>query len=268
VAKAGRELKINREETLKQLRKLKPLLSQKYGVVKIGLFGSVARGDNTENSDIDLLVEIKTAFPRIVKTLENLGYEVVVKATSVTFGRLFVSLEGGEKLKIDLVADYPLEKLKAVRNFYIDTITNIAVNKIVAFEDRAELKDLVDLYYIVKEGEIDLEEILELADRKRIPVPHEELLAINSIGLTGSVLLLRRMEAKNFENFLEELREILQENVKRKVQEAEERIEEIVRDLLWDFPFEDRKLSKKTLPVLRRRIQKLSYPERIALSKL
>jgi len=76
------------------------------------------------------------------------------------------------------------------------------------------------------------------------------------------------VKAKDLENFLEELRKVLEENVKKKVQEAEERMEEIVRDLLWDFPFEERKLSKKTLPVLRRRIQKLSYPERVALSKL
>ena len=219
------------------------------------------------SEDLDLFTEtenIKTVILRIVKTIESLGYEVVVKAMSVTFGRLFVSLKGREKLKIDLVADYPLEKPKAVRNFYVDTITNIAVNKIVAFKDRAELKDLVDLYYIVKEGKINLEEILELADRKRVPVPYEGLLAINSVGLTGSVLLLKEVEAKNLENFLEELREVLEENIKKKVQEAKERIEEIVRDLLWDFPFEERKLSKETLPVLRRRIQKLSYPERVA----
>jgi predicted nucleotidyltransferase component of viral defense system len=220
---------------------------------------------------LDLFTEtenIRTAIPRIVKTIESLGYEVVVKAMSATFGRLFVSLEGGKRLKIDLVADYPLKKPKAVRNFYVDTITNIAVNKIVAFEDRAELKDLIDLYFIVKEGSINVEEKLELADRKKVPVPYEELLAINSIGLTGSVLLLKEVEAKNLENFLEELREVLEANVKKKVQEAEERIEEIVQDLLWDFPFEERKLSKETLPVLRRRIQKLSYPERVALSKL
>ena len=53
--------KINREEVLKRLRELKPLLGQKYGVVKIGLFGSVARGDNTENSDVDLLVKVEKA---------------------------------------------------------------------------------------------------------------------------------------------------------------------------------------------------------------
>ena len=54
-----KRLKVNREEILEKLRELKPLLKQEYGAVKLGLFGSVARGDNTENSDIDILIEIK-----------------------------------------------------------------------------------------------------------------------------------------------------------------------------------------------------------------
>jgi len=223
------------------------------------------------SEDLDLFTEtenIKTAIPRIVKTLESLGYEVVVKAMSVTFGRLFVSLEGGEKLKIDLVADYPLEKPKAVRNFYVDTINNIAVNKIVAFEDRAELKDLVDLYFLVKEGGINLEEILELADRKRVPVPYEELLVINTIGLTGSTLLLKGVKAKDLENFLEELKRTLEENVKKKVQESKEKMREIIQNLLWDHPFKERKITPKTIPLLKRRAKKLPLPERLALKEI
>ena len=35
----------------------KEILSRKYHVSKIGVFGSVARGDFTTNSDVDLLVE-------------------------------------------------------------------------------------------------------------------------------------------------------------------------------------------------------------------
>jgi len=35
-------------------------LAEKYGVTKIGLFGSYARGDEREESDIDIAVEIKS----------------------------------------------------------------------------------------------------------------------------------------------------------------------------------------------------------------
>jgi len=36
-----------------------PLLSNTYGVRKIGIFGSVARGDQTHKSDLDILVDFK-----------------------------------------------------------------------------------------------------------------------------------------------------------------------------------------------------------------
>lgn len=40
-------------------RKILPIL-QRYKVTKVGLFGSCVRGDMKENSDIDILVEIKS----------------------------------------------------------------------------------------------------------------------------------------------------------------------------------------------------------------
>ena len=54
-----KRLRVNREEILEKLGELKPLLKQEYRVVKLGLFGSVARGDNTEDSDVDILIEIQ-----------------------------------------------------------------------------------------------------------------------------------------------------------------------------------------------------------------
>lgn len=49
----------NREAVLNIIRKNKKDI-QKYGVLKLGLFGSYARGENSEESDVDLLVEFKT----------------------------------------------------------------------------------------------------------------------------------------------------------------------------------------------------------------
>ena len=45
---------------LEELRKFKPQimeLASKYGVSEIKVFGSVARGDADENSDVDLLID-------------------------------------------------------------------------------------------------------------------------------------------------------------------------------------------------------------------
>ena len=48
-----------KEEILKILSKEKPYLSEKYGVEKIGLFGSYSRDEATDESDIDIYVELK-----------------------------------------------------------------------------------------------------------------------------------------------------------------------------------------------------------------
>jgi predicted nucleotidyltransferase len=41
------------------LRTLKPVLSDKFEVERIGYFGSFARGDQNADSDIDILVEFR-----------------------------------------------------------------------------------------------------------------------------------------------------------------------------------------------------------------
>ena len=41
----------------KKLRRLKPYLSRQYHVSRIGYFGSFSRNEQTEESDIDILVE-------------------------------------------------------------------------------------------------------------------------------------------------------------------------------------------------------------------
>lgn len=40
-----------------QLEEVVPLLRERFGVAKIGIFGSTARGENRPESDVDVLVE-------------------------------------------------------------------------------------------------------------------------------------------------------------------------------------------------------------------
>jgi len=49
---------MTKNEILSKLKELKPYLAKKYAVKEIGLFGSFADESATENSDIDLLVEL------------------------------------------------------------------------------------------------------------------------------------------------------------------------------------------------------------------
>ena len=50
---------MNREEIIDFLSAHKIEFKQDFGLVKIGLFGSYARGENFEDSDIDIVVELK-----------------------------------------------------------------------------------------------------------------------------------------------------------------------------------------------------------------
>ena len=49
---------ITKEEILKTLSKDKPELQKRFKVSKMALFGSYARGDQQEDSDVDILVEV------------------------------------------------------------------------------------------------------------------------------------------------------------------------------------------------------------------
>ena len=47
------------ESALKELQRLKPDFEQRYGVTRIGIFGSFARNEIRKDSDIDVVVEMR-----------------------------------------------------------------------------------------------------------------------------------------------------------------------------------------------------------------
>ena len=48
----------NREQIIRTLRDQLPHLRERYGVVRMALFGSFAKSTSTDTSDVDLLVEL------------------------------------------------------------------------------------------------------------------------------------------------------------------------------------------------------------------
>jgi len=80
------EYMATRQEVMARLRGLKGELADRYDVLEIGIFGSVARGENDTASDIDLLVEFG---PR---------------ADLITYIGLWQFLEESFGAKIDLVS--------------------------------------------------------------------------------------------------------------------------------------------------------------------
>ena len=75
-------VKITKNEVLVRLRTLKPELAARYEVSQIGIFGSVARNEDHQTSDIDVVVHMPPDILKRVRLkaeLENLfGKEVDV----------------------------------------------------------------------------------------------------------------------------------------------------------------------------------------------
>ena len=81
-----------REEVLRILSEHLPELKQQYPIKSLALFGSVARGDQTENSDVDILVDFDG----------GIGYFGV--------GRLERKLEELTGCKVDLVPSTSIKR--------------------------------------------------------------------------------------------------------------------------------------------------------------
>lgn len=52
---------MTREEILEFLREHKAEIAERFGVSKMGLVGSIARGDATSESDIDIIVSLNSS---------------------------------------------------------------------------------------------------------------------------------------------------------------------------------------------------------------
>jgi len=88
-------------EIERKLKELKPVLLKKYFVDKIGYFGSYSRNEQSEDSDIDILVSFS----------KPLGWE---------FFDLQEFLESELKLKVDLLSEKAIKE--QLRKSILDSV--------------------------------------------------------------------------------------------------------------------------------------------------
>jgi predicted nucleotidyltransferase len=64
------------EKIRKITEEFKNTVKQKYDIIEMKLFGSSARGDSTESSDIDILVKLPNVDRSIEEDLFNMAYDL------------------------------------------------------------------------------------------------------------------------------------------------------------------------------------------------
>ena len=95
---------IDRDEILNLLRNYKKNNLNKYDILELGLFGSIARNQASENSDVDICIKTKTpdmfALVHIKEELQNL------LSSSIDIVRIRDKMNPYLKKKIDNEAIY------------------------------------------------------------------------------------------------------------------------------------------------------------------
>ena len=67
-------------EILSLLRRYKPTAQKKYGMTKLGVFGSVARGEQKPDSNVDIFYEGEaTSLPSMIPVVERMIYDLSKK---------------------------------------------------------------------------------------------------------------------------------------------------------------------------------------------
>lgn len=92
---------MNREKILQRLRKEMPYLQERYGVVRLALYGSFAQDTPAEKSDVDLLVQLSRPLGlEFVALAEHLEKALGRKVDLATFETLDRSMENPRRRHI------------------------------------------------------------------------------------------------------------------------------------------------------------------------
>ncbi len=78
---------MEREQALAILRSHKQELAAKYGVERLGIFGSIARDQATEGSDVDIVVEMPPDLFQMVHMKEELEELLVAPVDLIRYSK-------------------------------------------------------------------------------------------------------------------------------------------------------------------------------------
>lgn len=125
-----------------------------------------------ESVDLDFFTLNKLDNLFLQKQLESLAFQnrlkwQILNSANGTFHSVLLS-SGTEQLKLDFVSDVPMQfgKIEDFEGIKVDSLENIAVNKITAVFGRTDAKDFVDLYFLLKNEKFVFSDLVEKAKKK------------------------------------------------------------------------------------------------------
>jgi len=123
------------------------------------------------SADLDFFSEKSFTFDEINSYIQNLKVGI---NQNIVYNRIHdrheFLFEGKEPLRIEFVLyNHEKKTLKSRQKYlgvYIDSLEDIAANKVIALMDRKEPKDLFDLYFIFTKAQIPVHQLLQMVKQK------------------------------------------------------------------------------------------------------
>ena len=148
--------------------------------------------------DLDFFTADPNAVGRVSAVMDEiadrLNAQVTYTRTLGSFLQCFFESAEGERVQVDFAQDSPyrLQPLETDKSLgvQVESLTDIACNKLSALFDRAEPKDFVDVFFICQEV-MPFEELVEKA-RKKHPGMDDYWLAV-ALQRVDQIELLPRM---------------------------------------------------------------------------
>lgn len=122
------------------------------------------------SDDLDLFTLDEVALTAIIQPLNDIAAEIGCGLTTTRLSDYFLQavLAGeGSSLKLDMVRDVGPQfgERHICHGIVVDSLDNIAANKVTAILARTDVKDFVDLYFILQAG-YDLKHLIAQARQK------------------------------------------------------------------------------------------------------
>lgn len=149
---------------------------------------------------------------------QKMGLKVDQQVLAETFLQYIFKAPNGDILKTDFVKEIPVHfgKIKIKEKIRLDSLENIAVNKILAIFGRTEPKDFVDLYFLLKDKNFKLKSLIARAKKKDLGLT--EFYLANSISqaenLTKTPVMLVSFNFAEMKKFYQTIANDLYQQIK------------------------------------------------------